>query len=115
MYSIQYSSNKQSANRSVMQSIALILCMCFIVVSLLSTAFILTHANHEHNHDGQNGSCTTCIHLATAENLLKQLSSVIIVTVFGFALFSFLSFFLTPFALCVGSSTLITLKVRLDI
>lgn len=89
--------------------------MCFIVVSLLSTAFILTHANHEHDHNGQNGSCTTCIHIVTAENSLKQLSSAIVVPVFAFALFSFISFLVKIFALCVGSSTLITLKVRLNI
>lgn len=115
MYCIQFSSHKQSANRSMMQNIALILCMCFIVVSLLSTALILTHANHEHDHDGPNGSCTTCIHLVTAENLHKQLSTAIVVPVSAFALFSFISFFLKSFASSICSSTLITLKVRLNI
>lgn len=114
MCCIHYSPHKQSAKRPVIPNIALILCVCFLVVSFLSTAFILTHANHEHDHDGPNGSCATCIHLATAENLFKQLSSAIVAAVFAFALSSFISFCLKPFAPCVGSSTLITLKVRLN-
>lgn len=114
MFCIHYKSHKQSTKRLLIKNIALILCLCLIVVSFLSTTFILTHANHEHDHDGPNGSCVTCIHLVTADNLLKQLSSALVAAIFAFALSSFISFCLKPSAPCVGSPTLITLKVRLN-
>lgn len=114
MCCIHYKSHKQSTKRLLIKNIALILYLCFIVVSFLSTTFILTHANHEHDHDGPNGSCVTCIHLTIAENLLKQLAAALVAAVLAFALSLFILFRLKHSASCVGSSTLITLKVRLN-
>lgn len=108
------SSHKQSAKRSAIKSIALILCVCFILVSFLLTAFIITHTNHEHDHGGPNGSCATCIQLTSAENLLKQISAALTVTGFIFAFLSLISLFLKPIALHIGSFTLVSLKVRLN-
>ena len=62
---------KQTAKRTI----ALAFLICFILVSLLSEAFIITHANHEHDHDGAGGTCSTCAHIQSAENLLKQLGT----------------------------------------
>lgn len=97
----------------LIKNMALILCVCFIVVSLLSTAFILTHVTHNHDH-GIDENCSTCIHLATAENLLKHLTAAIVSVVLAFALFSFISFITKPSTICIGLPTLISLKVRLN-
>ena len=46
--------------------------ICFLMFSLYSEAFLLTHAEHEHNHNGIGGSCTVCVQFQNAENLFKQ-------------------------------------------
>ena len=45
-----------------------------LAVSILSGGFIIANANHEHDHDGINGTCTICTHIAAAENILKLLA-----------------------------------------
>ena len=50
--------------------------LCFIVVLLLSETFILTHAGHEHDRNGVQGSCVACAQIQNAENSLKQLGMV---------------------------------------
>ena len=60
--------------------IAGVFCACLISVFFLSSAFILTCAGHDHDHDGPDGSCATCAHMATAEALLEQLCAIAAVT-----------------------------------
>jgi len=43
------------------------------MVALLSEAFILTHANHAHDHFDVGGECVVCAHIHSIENLLKQI------------------------------------------
>ena len=64
-------------NQTTKKLVTLAFLICFIIVSLLTEAFILTHADHEHDHDGANGSCTTCVLILNAENLLKQFSTAV--------------------------------------
>lgn len=93
---------------------ALILCTVFISVSLFFSAYILTHINHEHDHDGPVGCCSTCMHIQSAEKMLRQFTDAIVVTVtFACSLFSAL-LFLSLFASHTEVSTLINLKVRLN-
>jgi len=64
-------------NSAKISVIALAFLTCFLVVSILSGAFILAHANHEHDHNGANGSCAACAQLQNAENILKQFSTAL--------------------------------------
>ncbi|ODM26318.1 hypothetical protein A7W90_08835 [Clostridium sp. Bc-iso-3] len=95
MHYIHHKSSKQSAKNSMVKNIALMICTCIIIASFLSAAFILTRANHEHDHEGPNGTCATCIHLASTENILKQVSIAIITSVFAFVPYVFFCMALT--------------------
>jgi len=53
--------------------ITLAFLLCFVMAALISEAFILTHANHEHDHLGIGGECIVCAHIHSIENLVKQL------------------------------------------
>ena len=114
MWCINYRSCNSSAKRSMIKNIALIICVYFIVTFFLSAAFVLTHANHEHDHEGPNGTCATCIHLAAVENSLKQLSTAIVASVLAFVLCISISFCFNLSAPYVVLFTLVTLKVRLN-
>lgn len=114
MCHIHYKASGQSAKNPMIKNIALMICICVMAASFLSAAFILTHANHEHDHEGPNGTCATCIHLAVAENSLKLLSAAIVSRVFSFVICSSVSFCLKPFAPCIDLFTLVSLKVRLN-
>ncbi len=94
--------------------IAIVLFVCVILVSVLSGLFIITRANHVHDHGGSHESCTTCNHLANAENLIKQLSTAIVVAVLAFVLSSIISFYLKLYVLSIFSTTLVALKIRLN-
>jgi len=59
--------------------------ICFIIVSLLSEALILKLADHEHDHNGVNGTCVTCTHVKNAENLLKKLATASLVAAYTIA------------------------------
>ena len=53
--------------------VALAFLICFITVFLLSEAYILTNANHEHNHSGIDGNCAICVQIQNIENILKKI------------------------------------------
>ena len=96
------------------RSIALAMCVCFLLASLLSATFIMTHGIHEHDHEGPNGRCATCIHITNAENIVKQLSTAIISITFIFgSLYSILSL-LKSISFSIGFFTLVKLKVRMN-
>lgn len=114
MYCSYYKSHNQSAKDFIIKNIVLLICAFFIVTSLLSVSFILLHSNHEHDHDGANGNCTTCIHLTAVENSLKQLSTAIPLAILAFALYSLIYLYLMPFAPYVGHLTPVKLKVQLN-
>ena len=94
--------------------IALVFLVCFLFVSILSSAFIFTHAEHEHDHNGFDGSCTTCTQLQNAENVLKQFSTALAGVLFSIAgLFAAIAT-LKAIAVYVSLSTPITLKIRMN-
>ena len=100
--------------KSKTRIIALAFLACFLVVSLLSSAFIFTHAEHEHDHNGFDGGCATCAQLQNAENILKQLS-----TAFAGVLFAVAGLFaaigtLKVIAGYASLSTPVTLKIRMN-
>ena len=102
--------NKQSAKRLI----ALVICVLFIVGSLLSAAFIFTHINHIHDHNRINGSCTTCAHLTTAGNVFNVLSIALASAMFVLGCCSAINSILRSVSFNADYITLVHLKVRLN-
>ncbi|MCQ1530694.1 hypothetical protein [Lutispora saccharofermentans] len=100
--------NRQSKKRFF----AALFCICFVIFSLLTAAFIITHADHDCvGHD-----CTVCAQIHTSANLLKQLGTAIACSAFAFAfagLFAASNIF-PPVILHIVFTTPVTLKVRMD-
>lgn len=72
------------------QLLTLILCVCFIIASCLSSIYITAHADHEcHGED-----CPICAQIKTAQKRLRELTNVtlmgIIALYYGFALIGIL-------------------------
>lgn len=100
--------------RSAIPLVASALCVLFIAVSLLSVAFVLAHANHDHDHDGPFGTCATCARMAAVENLLKRISTAVAAIVIAVGgLFAAL-FVLKPVFSGMDPPTPVNLKVRLN-
>ena len=102
--------NRQSPKRLV----ALGILLCLVMVSLLSETFILTHANHKHDHFGVGGECAVCAQVQSAENQLKQFGTVISV-----ALLALIGFFAALAILYFAASSIafqtpVYLKTRLN-
>ena len=98
--------NNKKSGQTPKRIVAFSFLICFIMVLLLSGAFILIHADH--NHDGAGNNCAVCAHIQNAENLLKASKGMLPV---------FVGLFLA--ALCAvfpvfGLQTLINLKVRMN-
>ena len=73
MSSFCISKRNREKVHSVIRLMAVALCLIFLSVSLFSSVYILVHANHTHDQNGLDGSCTLCTHLTVAENLLKNI------------------------------------------
>jgi hypothetical protein len=100
--------------RSAARLTAFALCVLFIALTALSTAYILTHANHRHDHNGPGGDCAVCVRINAAERLLKTISTAAAgaALVFG-GVFALLS--ARKVSGChKGFYSLIRLKVRLN-
>ncbi len=83
MYSI--SGNKLLSGGNVkkisfLRIISIILFICIISVSVFSVYFINTHANHIHINNNFSGVCIICAKIATVQNILKQLLSVLLIS-----------------------------------
>jgi len=98
--------NRQQAKRVA----ALALLLCFLMVALLSGAFILTHANHQHDHLGVGGECAVCAQIHSLENQLKQFGAASGGVSFGLA-----GLFAVTALLCCVSVTQYATPVRLKI
>jgi hypothetical protein len=100
--------------KTVKKWIVLAVCALLIAGSFFSAAFVCTHIDHEHDHDGPGGSCAACIRLAASENLLKLLSVALFGAALGagslFAVFAPLKLS----GLQIDSFTLVRLKIRLN-
>ena len=92
---------------------ALALLIAFALMILLPTAFIFTHADHEHDHNGPEGTCATCAQLHIAQNLLQIIAFLILVLT-ALDVFFTLVDRIHVFSRKTGSHTLVSLKVRLD-
>jgi len=104
--------NTQSGKRSAKRSIALAVCVFFIAASILSAAFVLTHAGHTHDHNGTGGSCAACVHIAAAENLLKSISAALAGAAIIYGGLSAALSVLKPGSFFTDFYTLVHLKIR---
>jgi hypothetical protein len=105
---------RDECKRPTVRLTALVLCALFTAIFIISTVFICVRSNHEHDHDGPDGCCATCMHIQYADKLLKALSTIVAaVSTFIGGIFGALCSlrFATPY--CV-SHTLVKLKVRLN-
>jgi hypothetical protein len=53
----------------------LAVCALFVAISLFSEIYVITHAAHQHDHDGENGACAVCAQLA-AVGMSRQLTAL---------------------------------------
>jgi len=68
--------------------VALAFLLCFLMVALLSQAYILTNARHWHTHHGHahtehshysaNEQCVVCAQIHSIEHLLKQFGAAVV-------------------------------------
>jgi Mn2+/Fe2+ NRAMP family transporter len=94
--------------------IAAFICACFIAALVLSSAFIVTHINHEHDDCGADGGCAVCAHIAAAESLLKTVSAAAALSAAALGAMS-AALIISEAARCgIADKTLIGLKVRLN-
>ncbi|WP_051599147.1 hypothetical protein [Metaclostridioides mangenotii] len=94
----------------IINSLAITMCIIFIVIYLLSSFYILEEANHNCVGD----TCQICVHIQEVENTLKQLSTGLMPITGGLLFISVylkLLFYANSYK---ATSTLITLKVRLN-
>lgn len=107
----QISLNNKQFNK---RFIALAFLLCFIVVSILSEAFILTHAGHAHDSNGIGGGCATCAQIQSVENLLKQLGTAVVSAASAFAgMFAFI-LIIRFTSSNITLLTPVTLKIRMN-
>ena len=100
--------------KSKTRIIAFAFLACFLVIFILSSAFILTHVDHEHDHNGVNGSCATCAQILSAENILKQFSTALLGVLFAIAELYAAIGILKAIAVYASLSTPITLKIKMN-
>jgi hypothetical protein len=93
---------------------ALLLCAFFALALVLSFVLILTNFNHDHDRNGEDGGCATCAHIIACAKLIERLGTVIAVAVVIVSMYG-VAVPLRLVALQINSTSLISLKVRLNI
>ena len=93
---------------------ALILLICFLIISVFSSAFVLTHADHVHEHNGIGEACSTCLQIQGAENILKYLGTALFGTLFVIGGLYAIVKTINAIAVCAVFSNPITLKIRIN-
>lgn len=92
------------------KSLAVIICICFVLVSFLSMFFVITHEHHQCTGE----SCVVCCQLENAKNTLKQsgmngASSHSFLPVLTFLTICVISYFAN-----IKIASLVMLKIRMD-
>jgi len=104
----------KSYTTSKKRVIALAFLVGFIVVSLLSEMFILTHVNHEHDRNDVHGRCSVCAQIQNAENMLKQIATALKTTAFAFWSLFAITLAASSFNIQTASLTPVALKIRMN-
>ena len=100
--------------KSKTRLIALASIICFLFVFILSSAFVLTHADHAHDHNGVNGSCATCVQLQNTENTLKQFNTAFVGVLFAIAGLYAAIGTRRAMAVCFSVPTPVMLRIRMN-
>jgi len=103
-----------SKQRSIHRWIVWVICAVIITASTLTVVMFISHANHEHDHNGLNESCALCFYLAAAENHYKSIFTALIILVFVYGGLSAILSFLKSVDFHFGLITPVCLKVRLN-
>jgi hypothetical protein len=111
---IRRATKKKQARNAALRFFALGLCLFYLTLTLLAAGFVITHAQHSHDHDGPEDSCAVCFHLAAAAAILKTLANAAA----AFLILLAFSFYYTVTAGRRKNTdapfSLITLRVRLN-
>ena len=100
--------------RPAFRALALVFCILFFASPIISEAYIFTHLDHEHDHNGAHGSCATCAHIVAAEALLKSVYTALVVAALAFWCISGTFSILKSVKFYAGFYTLVLLKIRLN-
>jgi len=105
--------NFVSAKKSRKQ-IAFLMCVLIVVGSLILSVFVFTHPGHEHDTNGPNKSCTVCVYISTAENLLRSIAAAVIGAAFMFGCMMAVLLAFESSMLCAFDGSLVRMKVKLS-
>ena len=103
--------NRKSTKKRIL---ALTFLVCFLIVSIITNAFTITHADHDHDRNGIEGSCATCAQLFGVEKILKQFNAALAVALFAATGMFVAIAAVKIIASRVSFSTLFSLKIRLN-
>ncbi len=109
-----YQKQNRYTNQTVKRAVSWLFLICFVAAVLISEIFILTHSRHEHNHDSTDGSCTACIQIQSAENVLNQINSAVSnlsIIFMGLIILISALYFVSS---SIGFQTLVGLKIRIN-
>ena len=67
--------NGNNKRRALLMSIAWVGYVLCIAAIFFSAAYILIYNDHEHDHDGPNGQCETCLHVYLVSRQLMEFST----------------------------------------
>gem|GEM_PF-771204 len=103
-----------NGRRRMIRTVALLLLFCVVLFFLLSEAFVFSHVQHTHNHNGIDGNCAICALLHNAEQLLKHYGGIAAHASLGHAGL-FMATTAVYFAICLlRFSTPVQKKTRLN-
>jgi hypothetical protein len=97
-----------------MRIITLAFLTCFLIVSIISGMFILTHTDHEHDNNGIKETCVICARIQDVENILRQLNILFICTLFVKSVIYAVTGLLKAIAIYSPVSVPVTLKTRMN-
>ena len=100
--------------RRAIRMIAPVVCAVYLVVALLSSAYVIAHINHKHDHDGLGGTCAICAHITAAGDFFKRLTAIAPITAVCVSGLFVISFCLKSGGLNQVANDLVSLKVRLN-
>lgn len=96
------------------RALATLLLVAFLLVTSFSAAFLFTHTEHTHDHNGPENACAVCIQLDSARYLLKNIFVVVLIPAAALSLFLIITAIVYRSIDIMAFRTLVSLKVRLD-
>ena len=110
VFQLLHIKNRQTINRTVV----FVFLVSFIAVCLLSEAYTLSLANHEHDHNDVHSGCAACVQIQTLAKLLAQFAVYVSSALFAFIVLVPAIKFLYFISSLSGFYTLANLKIRIN-